>query len=72
VTKTADVVASFAEGAYVECVDWDYDRIECYPGEQDEKTTQLEGVSMDVFVRHNGVQKLAEHREFAIDYLMKK
>jgi hypothetical protein len=59
-------------GAYVKCVEWDDYHIECYPGERYEKTTQLEGVSMDVFVTKNRVKVLEKHGEFEICYVKKK
>jgi hypothetical protein len=45
----------------VKCVDWDNYPIECYPEERYEKTTQLEGVSMDVFVTEKGAKELEKH-----------
>jgi hypothetical protein len=59
-------------GAYVKCTEWNDYHIECYPGERYEKTTQLEGVSMDVFVTKNKVKELEKHGEFEIYYLKKK
>jgi hypothetical protein len=48
------------------------DHIECYPGEQYEKTTQLEGVSMDVFVTKKWVKEPEKHGNFEIYYVKKK
>jgi hypothetical protein len=59
-------------GAYVKCVDWDDYHIEYYSGEWYEKTTELDGVSVDVFVTKKGMKELEQHREFAIYYLKKK
>jgi len=56
----------------VKCVEWDDYHIECFPGERYEKTTQLEGVSMDMFVTKKGVKELENHRDFEIYYLKKK
>jgi hypothetical protein len=46
--------------------------LDCHPSEQYQKTTQLEGVSMDVFVTEKGVKELEKHGEFEIDYQKKK
>jgi hypothetical protein len=59
-------------GAYVKCVEWDNYHIECFPGERYEKTTQLEGVSLDVFVTKNKLKELEKHEDFEIYYLKKK
>jgi hypothetical protein len=59
-------------GAYVKCIDWDNDHIECYLGEQYEKTTQLEGVSMDVIVTKKEMKALEKHGDFEIYYVKKK
>jgi hypothetical protein len=59
-------------GVYVKCTSWDDYHIECYPGEQYQKTTQLEGVSMDVFVTKKGVKELEKQGDFEVYYLKKK
>jgi hypothetical protein len=56
----------------VKCIDWDNDHIECYLGEQYEKTTQLEGVSMDVIVTKKEMKELEKDGEFEIYDVKKK
>jgi hypothetical protein len=46
-------------GAYVKCIEFnDGYHIECYPGEVYHKTTQLDGVSVDMFVNKKGMKCL--------------
>jgi hypothetical protein len=59
-------------GAYVKCIEWDDYHIECYPGEVYQKTTELDGVSVDVFVTKKGVKELEKYRDFEIYYVEKK
>ncbi len=59
-------------GAYVKCLEWSASHVECFTEERYEKTTQLEGVSMDVFVMKNKTKEFEKHGEFGIYYIKKK
>ena len=69
-TTPTPYVAPLPEGgAYVKCLESGDYLVECYVSEQYQKTTQLEGVSMDVFVTKKGMKELEKQGDFEIYYL---
>jgi hypothetical protein len=50
----------------VKCGDWDDYHIECCPGEMYQKTTELDGGSVDLFMMKNKIKELEKRREFEI------
>jgi hypothetical protein len=50
----------------VKCTQWDDYHIECCPGEVYQKTTELDGVSVDLFMTKKGVKELEQYAEYQI------